>query len=273
MAIIIGDDGDQFIFGTFLSDNIQALGGDDFISANVGNDTVRGGNGFDMVYGDDGDDILFGGAQNDYVNGGAGHDRLYGDSGRGTVKGSDLGSDRLNGGDGHDLLLQGDGNDVFTGGEGRDAFFFRWQDPMVALAAGTGRAFTTLTDYDPNTDRLLFDAAGIRNDLAGANFINGGGANGGVAASFFKGAAASSNGEAVMIITDQAFASGQDAVNAAQNEAMGDFVLYFNSTVNAASLLFVDGANMAHSIARFTNIDSLADLQATNFAANDFFFV
>ena len=64
-----------------------------------------------------------------------------------------------------------------------------------------------------------------------------------------------------MVLTDTGFATGADAVTAAQNEAMGDFVLYFNTTVNVASLLFVDALDMAHSIARFANIDSLEDLQ------------
>ena len=38
---------------------------------------------------------------------------------------------------------------------------------------------------------------------------------------------------------------------------MGDFVIYFNTTVNVGSLLFVDALDAAHSIARFANIDSL----------------
>ena len=150
---------------------------------------------------------------------------------------------------------------------------FKWQDPMIALAVGTGRSFTNLTDFDPNQDRFVFDVAGLGSDSNGANFVDGGnGTVSGQAASFFKGAAAASNGESVMVLTDQAFATGADAVIAAQNEAMGDFVIYFNTTVNVGSLLFVDALDMAHSIARFANIDSLADLQAANFDAGDFLF-
>ena len=65
-----------------------------------------------------------------------------------------------------------------------------------------------------------------------------------------------------MVLTDQGFATGTDAVVAAKGEAKGDFVMYFNISVGVASLLFVDAPNTAHSIARFSNIDSLADLQA-----------
>jgi hypothetical protein len=151
---------------------------------------------------------------------------------------------------------------------------FKWQDPMISLAAGTGRSFTNLTDFNASQDKLVFDAAGLGADANGANFVDGGnGTAGGRAASFFKGAAAGSNGESVMVLTDTGFATGIDAVTAAKNEGVGDFVIYFNTTVNAGSLLFVDGTDNAHSIARFANIDSLQDLQAASFDAGDFLYV
>lgn len=62
-----------------------------------------------------------------------------------------------------------------------------------------------------------------------------------------------------MVVTDQAFATGADAVVAAENEENGDFAIYVNSTVNVGSLLFVDAPDTARSIARFANIVSLAD--------------
>jgi hypothetical protein len=77
----------------------------------------------------------------------------------------------------------------------------------------------------------------------------------------------------VAVLTDQGFASGALAVQAAQGEDAGDFVIYFNTTVNAASLLVVSAPDMATSIARFTGIDSLAALQGAGFTANDFVFV
>jgi hypothetical protein len=61
-------------------------------------------------------------------------------------------------------------------------------------------------------------------------------------------------------------------VQAAQGEAAGDFVVYFNTTVNAASLLVVTAPDQATSIARFTDIVSLADFQAAGFGAGDFLF-
>jgi putative nodulation protein len=272
-STIFGTPGMDFLYGTSAGETIFAGAGDDLVFAGGGDDVVFGEAGFDTIFGGKGDDKLFGGTGNDNLYGDCGNDVLHGDSGLKTVKGSDFGSDNLVGGDGRDKLYAGDGNDTLTGGAGKDSFHFKWQDPMIALAAGTGRAFATITDFDPAKDRLVFDVAGVGKDANGANFVNGSGsANGGAAASFFSGAAADSNGEAVMILTDQGFATGVDAVLAAQNEELGDFIVYFNTTVNVASLLFVDGTDLAHSIARFSNIESLEDLQATNFQANDFIF-
>ena len=96
---------------------------------------------------------------------------------------------------------------------------------------------------------------------------------GGAAESFYSGDAAGSDGERVVVLTDQGFASGADAVRAAQGEDAGDFVLYFNTTVNTGSLLVVSAPDTAASIARFTDATTLEDFQAIGFSANDFVFV
>jgi Ca2+-binding RTX toxin-like protein len=270
---INGTDGMDFLFGRLGDDMIFGRGGDDTVSGLTGNDRIWGQTGFDNLLGGIGNDRLFGGSQNDNVYGQSGNDILHGDGGLGTVKGSDLGSDNLDGGSGDDTLYQSDGNDTATLGSGEDTLYFKWQDPMIALAVGTGRSFTNITDFDPDDDRFVFDVAGLGRDATGANFIDGGnGTVGGRAASFFKGDTEDSNGESVMILTDKGFATGGQAVLEANNEATGDFIIYFNTTVNVGSLLFVDALDTAHSIARFANIDSLADLQAADFDAGDFLF-
>ena len=275
--VLGGTELNDLITGTPDGDTINAGGGDDIAYGGSGDDVVRGDAGFDVVFGDNGVDTLFGGTNGDFVYGGKGPDVLFGDSGFGTLKGTDLSADRLDGGEGHDRLVQSDGNDVMTGGAGPDEFLFRWQDPMVALASGTGRAFTAITDFDPSEDKLTFDVAGVGTDRSvDVNFVDGGAADGvagGRAATFYAGAAAGSNGQAAMVLTDQGFASGTDAVLAAQGEATGDLIVYFNTTVGVASLLYVDAADTAHSIARFTNIASIDDLAAAGFTANDFVFV
>lgn len=260
-------------FGTLRDDHLAGRGSDDFMFGFAGNDRLTGREGFDSLFGGAGHDELFGGRGNDNLYGGRGDDVLHGDDGLQTAKGGDLGSDHLVGGSGADKLHVGDGNDTLTGGAGKDSFHFKWSDPMVALAAGTGPAFASITDYEPGKDRMVFDAAGVGRDARDANFINNSGrAYGGEAESFFRGAASASNGEAVMMLTDRAFASWLEAVGAAKGEARGDFVLYYNSTVNVASLLVVDGPDAAHSIARFTDINSLEEFRASDFSASDFMF-
>lgn len=266
---IIGTDNQEVLNGTGFDDIIFARGGEDIVSGLAGNDRLMGEADADIMFGGTGNDRVIGGTGNDNVWGDDGADVLFGDSGRQTAKRSDLGIDRLDGGRGNDTLYTGDGDDFLTGGAGADRFYFKYQDPQ----SGGGRAATTLTDFNAGQDKLQFDVAGVGSDVTGANFVNGGGPNGGPAASFFKGAAANYNGQSVAVLTGQGFATGIDAVVAAEGEARGDLLLYFNSSVGVASLLFVDAPDDAHSIARFSNIDSLADLRAAPFDAGDFLFV
>lgn len=268
--------GDDTFQGGEGREIIYGLGGDDLIFGGGGDDNLLGGAGGDALFGDAGSDRIVGGTGTDNLQGGAGNDVLFGGGGEREAVGTNLASDNLNGGDGNDVLVADDGNDVLTGGAGADTFAFKFTDPMVAAAAGTARAFASLTDFDAAQDRLTFDAAGVRGDQAGAGFVDGGagdGTPGGIAATFYSGAAAGSAGQAVVVLTTEAFASGAAAVQAAQGEERGDLILYFNSTVGVASLLFVDGTDAAHSVARFTGINSVAELAAQNLTASDFLFV
>ena len=270
---ITGSDGDDAVIGLAGNDVIGARDGDDLVFAGAGDDLVYGENGFDTLDGGAGNDVLFGTGGNDTVLGGAGDDTLFGDDGNGTGR-NDLGADRLDGGAGDDVLHVGDGNDTLTGGAGQDAFRFKFSNPQSAAAAGTAPAFASLTDFNAADDSLLFNVPGLGTDAAGSNFADGsGGVNFGAAASFYSGATAGAAGERVVVLTDQAFVSGAAAVNAANGEEAGDFVLYFNSTVNAGSLLVVSAPNAATSIARFTGTDTLEEFAAIGFTANDFIFV
>ncbi|NKE46004.1 hypothetical protein HB662_14535 [Roseomonas frigidaquae] len=268
---ILGNRGDDSVRGGGGDDTIVSGAGDDQVQGNAGNDAIRGEAGADRLLGNEGNDTITGGTGIDVLIGGAGNDVLAGDSGNVTGRG-DLSADVLNGGGGDDTLLIGEGLDVVTGGSGADRFVFRFADPQTQLAAGTGAAFASITDFSAADDTLIFDAAGLRSDAAGANFINGGGAQGGRVSSFYSGDAAGSNGQGVMVLTDTAFASGALAVQAAQGEQAGDMIVYFNSTVNVASLLVVSAPDTAVSIARFTDITDLGGLQAAGLSASDFVF-
>lgn len=246
---------------------VTGTAGDDLLNGGRGDDMLSGLVGFDVLRGRGGDDRLFGGTQNDFVFGGNGDDVLHGDSGPETGSGQDLGADRLDGGNGNDTLYVGDGLDVLTGGNGADTFHFRFTAPVSPAAAGTAPAFASITDFDSGDDTLAFDVPGVGDDLAGASFAPG------ETGDFFSGAAADAGGERVVVITDRAFASGALAVQAAANEGAGDFVIYFNTTVNTGSLLVISAPDTAVSIARFTGVDTFEEFQAISFTAEDFMFV
>ncbi len=271
---LTGGRGDDTLDGGDGNDELRGAGGDDLLMGGRGDDSLFGDAGADALYGGAGNDMLFGGAGADILLGGAGDDVLYGDAGPETARGADLAGDQLNGGAGNDQLWIGDGLDSATGGGGMDTFGFRFSNPMTPLAAGTGAAFASITDFSAASDTLAFDVPGLGTDAAGANFADGSsGMAGGAAASFYSGAASGSNGQRVVVLTDQSFASGALAVQAAQNEKAGDFVIYFNTTVNTGSLLVVSAPDTATSIARFTDTTTLEDFQAIGFQANDFIFV
>ncbi len=253
-----------------LDDMIMGTTADDILKGRAGDDSIMGDAGFDLLKGGGGHDMLFGGANSDVLMGGRGNDTLHGDAGPDRGRG-DLAGDRLDGGDGDDLLVLGEGLETATGGAGMDMFLFKFANPQTPLAAGTGAAFTAITDFKAAEDTLVFDAMGVGTDAAGANFMDKSG-DGGMVDSFFSGAAAMAMGQSVVVVTDQAFTSGLLAAQAVQGEEAGDMILYFNSTVGVASLLVASAPDTVVSIARFTDITSLGALQAAGFGQADFVF-
>lgn len=269
-----GGDGDDELRGGAGNDTAHGGQGDDQLRGGGGSDSLCGDAGSDLLDGGRGDDLLEGGTGADLLHGGDGDDTLMGDAGAGTARGADLAGDRLDGGAGADVLVIGDGLDTVTGGSGFDTFFFKQANPLTPLAAGTGAAFASITDFRAGEDTLAFDVAGLGGSTAAANFIDlSGGGSGGAAASFYSGAAAGAAGENVVVLTGTGFASGALAVQAIAGEQAGDMVVYFNTTVGVASLLVVSAPDAAASIARFADINSVEELAATGFTASDFMFV
>ena len=73
---------DSSVFGAIRgNDGNNALNG-----TNV-SDVIYGGGGNDRITGGNGNDLLFGGTGNDTISGGSGNDMLYGDSGNDTLDG------------------------------------------------------------------------------------------------------------------------------------------------------------------------------------------
>ncbi|HEX5277843.1 MAG TPA: Ig-like domain-containing protein [Fluviicoccus sp.] len=136
---LVGDDNDNWLFGSSGNDVIEGRGGRDNLHGAKGSDTMSGGEGDDWMSGssnglpvsveDNAMDLLYGDAGNDQLDGGGGGDMLSG--------GADV--DRLYGAAGDDLLMGGTGNDYLVGGGGDDLYLFQAGDGMDIIdQGGTG---------------------------------------------------------------------------------------------------------------------------------------
>lgn len=131
---IIGNNGNNHLFGSSKSDFIDGRGGNDHIWglssddclvggegndsiwAGSGNDMVLGNNGNDTLRGESGEDKIWGHAGNDSIFGGSGDDELFGNEGNDNIH-ADAGSDKLDGGANTDTLHGGTGVDTCVAGE------------------------------------------------------------------------------------------------------------------------------------------------------------
>ncbi|KUF13577.1 MULTISPECIES: calcium-binding protein [Streptomyces] len=85
MDHLMGDDGDQRMWGGRGDDMIEGYGGKDLVYAGSGKDHVMGGDGDDTLLGGSGDDTLHGEGGNDLIVGGSGKDTVRGGPGRNIV--------------------------------------------------------------------------------------------------------------------------------------------------------------------------------------------
>ena len=159
-ALIVGDSGNDTIYGGNEADTLKGLGGNDEIHGGDRNDTIEGGDGNDTLYGDGGNDTIEGGTGVDIIHGGIGNDvltdvgdsTLYGDDGDDTIRATSTEPGRaaglkVYGGAGNDFIEAptfasvdaGDGDDtvqmsagasqvptLLDGGEGYDKLQFAW---------------------------------------------------------------------------------------------------------------------------------------------------
>ncbi|MDQ3955380.1 MAG: hypothetical protein M3285_07515 [Actinomycetota bacterium] len=144
------DDLDIEVDGVGFQD-VQGLGGDDFVTMSGGRGTgaavPHGGFFGNTLDGGAGNDELIGGPGLNTLDGGSGHDRLVGKDGRDTATGGP-GSDRIFGKKGSDNTLNGnDGNDHIEGNQGDD--FLRGEDGNDHL---DGDAGNDDCDPGPGTD-------------------------------------------------------------------------------------------------------------------------
>jgi Ca2+-binding RTX toxin-like protein len=176
MALIGGDNFNNFIDG---------IDGDDTIFGYGGNDTIYGGNsGNDVIYAGTGDDFLDGGEGNDLLSGDEGNDTLNGTRGDDELYGGD-GIDILYGGFSNDLLSGGAGGDVMYGGEGEDSYYVNNNADLVEedpLDPSEDTVFSSISYTLPEAveNLLLLSAGGaingtgnfLDNEITGNRFKN-----------------------------------------------------------------------------------------------------
>jgi Ca2+-binding RTX toxin-like protein len=196
MALIIGDNGNNYIPGTNVADVIYGLGG---------NDTLGGGGGVDEIYGGSGDDYIYaavgtpetldGGSGVDWLNTaswsgnyninlatgvtnyvgesftnfenlylGSGNDYVLGTTGANRIYGND-GNDFIDGLGGNDFISGGDGNDSLRGGGGTDTVYGGNGNDTI-FSSGFG-----LYDGDAGND-YIYAAAGTPETLVGGTGVD-----------------------------------------------------------------------------------------------------
>jgi Ca2+-binding RTX toxin-like protein len=169
--IIIGSSLSETIYGLKGNDNIQGNGGDDLIYGGDGGDNIQGGSKVDKIFGQDGNDYLFADSSTSLLGSLAqskvdvasrSNDSIT------TLKTATISKEELvppdtedrvdlfaqlnvdilaleesfvDGGKGDDHLYGGSGNDVFVGGPGHDVF-------------DCGEGIDQVLDFNPKEDTL-----------------------------------------------------------------------------------------------------------------------
>jgi Ca2+-binding RTX toxin-like protein len=134
-SIIIGDSGDDQIYGSPFDDCIIAEEGDDKVSAGDGNDKISGFDGNDNLKGGSGADTIFGENDMDTIVGGPGNDTIDGGAGDDSIKG-DADNDNISGGGGNDRISGGDGNDTISGDADNDQITGRANNDNINCGTG-----------------------------------------------------------------------------------------------------------------------------------------
>ena len=169
--IIIGSSLSETIYGLKGNDNIQGNGGDDLIYGGDGGDNIQGGSKVDKIFGQDGNDYLFADSSTSLLGSldqskvdvvSRSNDSIV------TLKTANISKEAVvphnnedrvdlfaqlnvdvlaleesfvDGGKGDDHLYGGSGNDVLVGGPGRDVF-------------DCGEGIDQVLDFNPNEDTL-----------------------------------------------------------------------------------------------------------------------
>jgi Ca2+-binding RTX toxin-like protein len=143
---LIAGTGNDTLYGTGAANNIQAGGGNDYVSGAGGNDTLSGG---------DGDDTLLGRTGNDTLDGGIGNDELDGGEGKDTMTGG-AGSDGFTFRDGETGPLRGNADIVTDFTQGEDILRLNPIDAKVSVGGNQAFTFIGTTAFSGTEGELRY---------------------------------------------------------------------------------------------------------------------
>ncbi|BAY23771.1 type I secretion target repeat protein [Calothrix sp. NIES-2100] len=151
MAIINGNEGDNFLRGTIYNDHIKGFGGSDVLIGNLGQDSLDGGDGNDQLYGGAGKDTLIGGSGRDTLTGGLGDDILIG------VNVADDQPGQLE----RDTLIGGAGKDTFVLGDRDKVYYDDSQVRFIVAPPPTEPppSYALIADFEPGKDVIQLKGA------------------------------------------------------------------------------------------------------------------
>ncbi len=139
---LIGSSLSDVLNGDAVANRLDGGDGDDWLLGQAGNDTLLGGLGADNLEGGDGNDVMQGGAGADRLTGGLGEDKFI------VTPESDGSIDVFT-----DVLLGTD--KIFLSGFEGNPF---GSDGVLAVGVLRGDGgFPHFSNYDPATDRVVFD--------------------------------------------------------------------------------------------------------------------
>jgi Ca2+-binding RTX toxin-like protein len=136
--------------GVFANETLKNI---ENVVGTRGNDLIIGNDEDNRLNGSYGDDVVYGGLGNDRIDDHDGDNELYGGAGDDSIHGLSAGVDKIFGGIGDDSLFISEGNDVVDGGEGSDTIDIsrRGYINAIDLSAGTtgeGENIATLTSIE-----------------------------------------------------------------------------------------------------------------------------
>ncbi|NKC32974.1 cellulose binding domain-containing protein [Falsiroseomonas selenitidurans] len=166
---LIGQAGDDLMFGNGGRDLFEAGAGDDAMHGGAASDTMRGGAGNDVAYAGGGADSVEGGEGADRIYAGSGNDTVHGDA-PGLIRAAGVSYDDLiEAGAGADLVFGGFGNDEIQGEGGDDTISGGQDDGRLVWTGGTPAGETCLPGDDKDGDKDDDKDGGKDDDKDGGN--------------------------------------------------------------------------------------------------------